>query len=150
MFSTSETTQAQRPSSFVILAVLTIVSMPAGWWYLLYRDPIAMALVSLISVEEQAHAIVDAFVTYPFVYASWFLFLGCILATAYFLRRRKPAWYAVITLHVAIISLSIDFAILYNFEYSSVWASMMISFAALYFAFRKDVRTYVMLNSDPR
>jgi hypothetical protein len=102
-----------------------------------------MAFILPSTVEEQAQAIVDAVVTYPFVYASWLLFIGCVLATIYFVRRRKPAWYAVITLHVAIISLSIDFAILYNFDYGTVWTSMIIGFAALYFAFRKDVRMYL-------
>ena len=73
----------------------------------------------------------------------WFLFIGCILAARYFLKRRKPAWYAVIILHVAIISLSIDFAILAGFYYATVWASIIVGFAALYFAFRNDVRKYL-------
>jgi hypothetical protein len=84
MLSTSETAQTQRPIGFVILAILTIASMPTGWSYLLYRDPIAMAFILPATVEDQAQAIIDAFVTYPFVYASWFLFIGCILATIYF------------------------------------------------------------------
>lgn len=102
-----------------------------------------MAFVSLTDVEYQVSAVIDAVVTYPFVYVSWFLFIGCILATIFFLKQRKPAWYAVITLHIAIISFSIDFAILYNFEYGTVWASMMIGFAVLYLAFRNDVRKYL-------